>query len=515
MRKLFTFLAAIILTTIVLAQNVPQKMSYQAVIRNSNDQLVTNTQIGIEINIRQGSATGTVVYTETQTPSTNSNGLVSLEIGGGAGFNSINWSNDNYFIETKTAIAAPLTTYTITGTTQLLSVPYALYAKTAESISGTIAETDPVYTGSQAANITANDITKLGTLSGTNTGDQDLSGLATITALTTGLDAKVDTVTGKGLSTEDYTTAEKIKVSNLSGTNTGDQDLSGLATTIALTTGLASKVDKVTGKDLSPNGTTSGDMQYWNGTTWLMLPIGTTGQLLAVNTTGLPEWQNPSSLKSASTNAPTMNAIGVSFNGVVNANGLQTTVAFEYGTSTSYGTIANATPSPINGATNTSVVSAVITNLTVGTTYHERIITQNIFGTFYGNDITFTYLYYGISYAGGLVFSVYDNGQHGLVCIPTNIVLSATWANAITACSACTIGGFHDWYLPSKDVLNLMYLNLKMQGLGGFTSPNYWSSTVYDSPFYINYVWGQSFVNGSQGPFGMFDSYNYRPVRAF
>jgi hypothetical protein len=113
----------------------PEKMSYQAVIRNSSDVLLTNTPIGIEINIRQGSPSGTIVYTETQTPTTNANGLISIEIGG-VGFSSINWANDIYFIETKTAIEPPLTTYTITGTSQLLSVPYALHAKTAGTLSG-------------------------------------------------------------------------------------------------------------------------------------------------------------------------------------------------------------------------------------------------------------------------------------------------------------------------------------------------------------------------------------------
>ena len=133
MRKLFTILSAMLLTAIVWAQ-IPQKMSYQAVIRNSSGLLVTNQVIGMEINIRQGSPTGTVVYTETQTPTTNANGLVNIEIGSEAGFSTINWASNTYFIETKTAVVAPLTTYTITGTSQLLSVPYALYAKTAENI---------------------------------------------------------------------------------------------------------------------------------------------------------------------------------------------------------------------------------------------------------------------------------------------------------------------------------------------------------------------------------------------
>jgi hypothetical protein len=82
MKRLFTIMTAVLLTAIVLAQS-PHKMSYQAVIRNSLDQLVTNHEVGMQISILQGSSSGTVVYTETQTPTTNANGLVSIEIGGG------------------------------------------------------------------------------------------------------------------------------------------------------------------------------------------------------------------------------------------------------------------------------------------------------------------------------------------------------------------------------------------------------------------------------------------------
>ncbi|HEX2919784.1 MAG TPA: hypothetical protein VHO50_01330 [Bacteroidales bacterium] len=145
MKKLFTFLSGIFLMVGMLAQ-APEKMSYQAVVRNSSDGIVANTKIGMEINIRMDSPIGAIVYSETQTPTTNINGLVSIEIGNGSGFSTINWGNSNYFIETKIAIIEPLTSYTITGTTQLLSVPYALYAKKAEAIKGGIVETDPVFT---------------------------------------------------------------------------------------------------------------------------------------------------------------------------------------------------------------------------------------------------------------------------------------------------------------------------------------------------------------------------------
>ena len=82
-----------------LAQ-APQKMSYQAVIRNSSNALITSTPVGMKISILQGSATGTVAYVEIYNPNpvTNANGLVSLEIGTGlpitGTFAGINWATD-------------------------------------------------------------------------------------------------------------------------------------------------------------------------------------------------------------------------------------------------------------------------------------------------------------------------------------------------------------------------------------------------------------------------------------
>jgi hypothetical protein len=125
----------------------PEKMNYQAVIRNSGNTLVINQPVGMQISILQGSVNGLAVYVETQTPATNASGLVSVEIGGDAAeiitgnFSTINWANGPYFIKTEIDPTGG-TNYTISATGQLLSVPYALHAKTAENISGTITETD-------------------------------------------------------------------------------------------------------------------------------------------------------------------------------------------------------------------------------------------------------------------------------------------------------------------------------------------------------------------------------------
>ena len=141
MKKLFTILLAVLLTATVWAQS-PNKMSYQAVIRNASNNLVTSTAVAMQISILQGSTGGTAVYVETQTPTTSANGLVNIELGGGTvvsgDFSTINWANGPYFIKTETDPdgATGGIAYTITGTSQLLSVPYALYAANAGTATG-------------------------------------------------------------------------------------------------------------------------------------------------------------------------------------------------------------------------------------------------------------------------------------------------------------------------------------------------------------------------------------------
>jgi hypothetical protein len=132
MKKVIILAASFLLTLGAFAQ-APQKMSYQAVIRNSSNNLVTGTAVGMKISILQGSPNGAAVYVETQASNTNTNGLVSFEIGGGTvlsgTFSTIDWSDGPYFIQTETDPTGG-TNYTITGTNQFLSVPYALYAET-------------------------------------------------------------------------------------------------------------------------------------------------------------------------------------------------------------------------------------------------------------------------------------------------------------------------------------------------------------------------------------------------
>ena len=114
----------------------PEKISYQAIIRNSSNILVSNQSVGMKISILQGSTTGSSVYIETHTTFTNPNGLVSIEIGSGSvssgSMSTINWENGPFFIKTETDPSGGIS-YSITGISQLLSVPFALHAKTVEN----------------------------------------------------------------------------------------------------------------------------------------------------------------------------------------------------------------------------------------------------------------------------------------------------------------------------------------------------------------------------------------------
>jgi len=136
MKKIIIFCVTALMGASTFAQT-PEKISYQAVIRDSANELVTNAQVGMQLSILQGSPSGIAVFQETQTLTSNTNGLVSLEIGSGTvltgDFTTIDWANGPYFIRTETDPSGGVN-YNIIGTTQLLSVPYALHAKTAESL---------------------------------------------------------------------------------------------------------------------------------------------------------------------------------------------------------------------------------------------------------------------------------------------------------------------------------------------------------------------------------------------
>ncbi|QZT38656.1 hypothetical protein K5X82_07100 [Halosquirtibacter xylanolyticus] len=146
--KLFFLLITSSVSLCSLFAQSPEAVNYQAVIRNNKGELLVNQNISMRVSILANSANGDAIYTELHTPTSNANGLISIEIGKGATsdvFSSINWGQGIFYIKTETDLNGG-NNYTIVGTSQLLSVPYALHAKTAEGLSGDLNETDPAFT---------------------------------------------------------------------------------------------------------------------------------------------------------------------------------------------------------------------------------------------------------------------------------------------------------------------------------------------------------------------------------
>ncbi len=141
-----SLVACIVLQSEWLFAQAPPKVSYQMVVRNASCQLVKESPVGTRLSILQGSASGSAVYVETHTIQSNVNGLVSLEVGGGtytgSSFADIDWADGPYYLKVETDPAGG-SNYIFYGNSQINSVPFALHAKTADSLTGSIKETDP------------------------------------------------------------------------------------------------------------------------------------------------------------------------------------------------------------------------------------------------------------------------------------------------------------------------------------------------------------------------------------
>ncbi|MDG1159000.1 MAG: DUF1566 domain-containing protein [Flavobacteriales bacterium] len=134
-------LSLVVIATLSLSSfgQAPEGFKYQAVVRDAGNLILNNQAVGMQLTIQQGSVGGTAVYTETFTPTTNGYGLVNLEIGSGTlvsgDFTTIDWANGPFFMETAVDVTGG-TSYAVMGTSQLMSVPYALYAKTSGNGAG-------------------------------------------------------------------------------------------------------------------------------------------------------------------------------------------------------------------------------------------------------------------------------------------------------------------------------------------------------------------------------------------
>lgn len=230
-------LAGLLIASALQAQ-APERMSYQAVARDTDGAILPDQTVSMRIQVLQSSGTGVAVYTETHTTSTNANGLVSLQIGGGSvvsgSLSGINWNAGPYFLKTEIDLSGG-TNYSIIGTTQLLSVPYALHAERV----GT--EADPAFTASPAAGVTGTNISNWNTAFGWGNTHGNITS-----------DGRIGTAAGRIVTT-------------------------GTGGTLQATAGSA-----------------PGQMLYWNGSAWVNVQPGSTGQVLTL-IDGVPTWAGTTS----------------------------------------------------------------------------------------------------------------------------------------------------------------------------------------------------------------------------
>ena len=381
-------------TTYAQIGQSPEGIQFQALATDANGHPAAGRVIYVKDAIVAKTATGTIVYSETFKVTASSAGIFTIVLGKGtyaSGVRSIaniDWANGPFFLNLKIAVepSVPNASWNVNneyvdlGTSQFWSTPYALYAgnvkgmDTKLNIVDTAAMLKPYFTSiNLKANIesptftgTVSGITKamvgLGNVDNTADIDKPVS-----SATQAALDLKVDKVTGKALSTNDYTTAEKTKLAAITGTNTGDQDLSALATITALvlkantsdvTSSLATKVDKVTGKELSTNDYTTAEKT----------------KLAAITGTNTGDQINITGNAATATKLATARKInGVDFDG---SGDITVTSSADAGTLT--GTTLKST------VTNSSLTSVgTLTNLTV---------TNPITGSVTGNAATATKL---------------------------------------------------------------------------------------------------------------------------
>jgi len=128
----------------ICSAQTPQLVNYQAIARDTSGQLIVNQNISVRISILSGSPTGTAEYVETHAVTTNQFGIFILQIGGGAvvsgTFSAIAWGDTSHYVKVE-ADETGGTNYQFLGTSQLISVPYAMYADKAK-IAEQFSETD-------------------------------------------------------------------------------------------------------------------------------------------------------------------------------------------------------------------------------------------------------------------------------------------------------------------------------------------------------------------------------------
>jgi uncharacterized protein (TIGR02145 family) len=428
---LFLFFSMI---SIVGFSQAPDLISYQTIIRNSNNELVSNVPVGVRISILSGSAADVLWYQEEHKVSTNLNGLAYLNIGSGTllfgTMSGIDWSKGPFYIKSETDPTGGKN-YSLVVVSRLLSVPYSIYAKTADKLTGPITELDPLFNASVAKGITAADtalwntesdpffyasISKGITAVDTAYWNKKLSSFTesdplfrasiarSITAADTALwnseyDPIFNASIAKGITAADTalwnseydpifnaSIAKGITAADTALWNSEYDPLFNASISKGITAVDTASWNQKVG--LPQTGNTSGDILFWNGTAWVKIQQGLPGQGLFLSQTGIPMWSGPA-FATLTTNAATSvtNMAAVSGGNITSDGGTPVTARGICWSTSPNPTVTNSTTN--NGA-GTGIFSSNISDLLGSTIYYVRAYAVNTTGVSYGNQITFT-----------------------------------------------------------------------------------------------------------------------------
>ncbi len=569
MKKIYTLFVALIIMGCLMAQS-PERFNYQAVVRGSGGSLIVNSEVGIKISILQGSTSGTAVCIEEFSPTTNDYGLVTLEIGSvnSVDFELIDWSAGPYFIKIELDENGGIS-YSEMGTSQLLSVPYALHATTAGRTTG-----DSIWKKS------AGDIYFVEGKVGIGR-DNPTSKLSIFNdPLGELLDDKIDWFRLEGKSGGNSDNLYLFHRRHMDGTNWNSSEIkiqkqvdSSPMHYISFM-GLPGNISRLEfGYSTIPYMSIDRYGKVGIGTTSPTKPLDVVGDIKMGNDITIWEGTRALSLRQDNLNSYVSNkenfvGNGSTDNGSLNLHG-QGGLSLRYGNAGSAGTIGLylSTAGNIGIGTTSPNASAVldVQSTTQGflpprLSFEEIIAISNPAEglVVYNTDSKLLNLYngtkwlnmdgssamrIGMSYAGGIIFYVDGTGIHGLVCAANDQSTGAEWGcygtgipgadgtavgtgaqNTIDIEAGCTTAGtaadicanlslndYNDWFLPSKDELNLMYTNLHLAALGGFASAWYWSSTESSSGL----AWRQYFGSGLKSTTNKGFHQDVRAVRAF
>jgi len=267
----------------------PDRLSYQAVIRNASGNLVTSQNVGVRMSVIRGSSSGTTVYAETHQGTTSSTGVLMLEIGSGSvvsgTFSGIVWSQGPFYVRVEVDPSGG-SNYQVVGSTQLLSVPYALFSKSSALKYSTTGDT--LYSGTEyvivpgisAANQAA---MGLGTASITTTPATNVvETTATIGGQITNQGTTAVTTRGICYALTGSPTTSNFTVTSGSGTGTFQVNLTGLtggsvyyARAFAINSNGTSYGNQVMFTTTGPNpGTCTGTVKDIDGNEYGVVSIG-------------------------------------------------------------------------------------------------------------------------------------------------------------------------------------------------------------------------------------------------